>query len=348
MSARAVQIPARIHISIGAALTTFLLMAFCRAAVADQAGASAQTPVIRAQSSLVLVDVIGQDAKTGLPVRDFSKEDFHVFDNGREVPITTFDAGSATRPVIVWLTVICNEQGIPAGSARFAGNEARFRSALGHLAKGDTAGVAHWCDNGESKLDLVPADDSESSIRVLAEVLRPISFEGGTTQSDAVGEVTFRKMIRLIIQDAYRGNPQPLPVLVFLHGNHTGQPIGELNELVNDFLETSGVVFGIKDARDHRMLPLIGEQAQILHYMAKHTGGEYFNTAPAGYSAALQNILEQLHSRYEIGFIPPAIDGQRHALKVELTKEGRAKHKGVRLRFRPEYIPVAEEPEWAR
>jgi hypothetical protein len=90
---------------------------------------------------------------------------------------------------------------------------------------------------GESKLDLVPAGDSESSIRVLAEVLRRISFEGGTTQSDAVGEVAFRKMIRLIIQDAHHRNPQPLPVIVFLHGDHTGQLIGELNELVNDFLE---------------------------------------------------------------------------------------------------------------
>jgi hypothetical protein len=56
----------------------------------------------------------------------------------------------------------------------------------------------------------------------------------------------------------------------------------------------------------------------------------------------------QLHFRYQIGFIPPAIDGKRHELKVELTKEARAKHKGVRLRFRTEYIPVSEEPAWAR
>jgi hypothetical protein len=344
-----VQVPARIGVRIRIARMAFLLTALvCRTAVARQTGTSAQSPTIRAQSSLVLVDVIGQNPRTGLPVRDFSRADFLVFDNGRQVPITTFDSGSALRPVSVWLTVICNEQGIPAGSARFAGNEALFRSGLGHLEKGDTVGLAHWCDNGETKLDLAPTHDPESPIRVLAEVLRPISFEGGTSQSDAVGEETFRKMVRLIVQDAHRRNPQPLPVIVFLHGDHTGQPIGELNELVDDLLETSGIVFGIKDERDHRMLPLIGEQAQILHYMAKHTGGEYFASDPKGYSAALQSILEQLHARYEIGFIPPEIDGRRHALKVELTKEARAKHKGVRLRFRLEYIPVAEAPEWAR
>jgi hypothetical protein len=67
----------------------------------DKPGQSA----IRVQSSLVLVDVISQDPKTGLPVRDFHKNDFRVFDNQNEVPIATFEAGARfdTRPVIVWL-----------------------------------------------------------------------------------------------------------------------------------------------------------------------------------------------------------------------------------------------------
>jgi hypothetical protein len=56
----------------------------------------------------------------------------------------------------------------------------------------------------------------------------------------------------------------------------------------------------------------------------------------------------QLHFRYELGFAPPVIDGKRHQLKVELTKSAKEKRKGVRLRFRPEYIPVPEQPEWVR
>jgi hypothetical protein len=32
--------------------------------------------------------------------------------------------------------------------------------------------------------------------------------------------------------------------------------------------------------------------------------------------------------------------------RVELTKAATGEHKGVRLRYRPEYIPVREEPEW--
>jgi hypothetical protein len=330
------------------AMVVCLLLLSCNAFSAQSPNASSQKPVIRTQSSLTLVDVIAQDAKNGLPVRDLQRQDFRIFDNGQEVSMSTFDTGAGARPVIVWLTVICNEQGKEGGSANYVGNETQFRPALEHLEKNDLVGVAHWCDNGETQLDLAPAEDRDASIRALAEVIRPIPFKAGSFAADAAGEVAFRRMIRLIIQDAQRRNPQPLPVVVFLDGDHTGQPLGELKDLVGDFLETSGIVFGIKDSRYSLVLPLIGEQSQILHYMAKHTGGQYVTAMPAAYGSTLESILVQLHTRYELGFIPSAIDGKRHTLKVELTKEAGAKYKGVRLRFRPEYIPLRDKPEWAR
>ena len=292
--------------------------------------------------------VVSQDPKTGLPVRDFKKQDFRILNDEKEVPITAFDSGADTRPVILWLVVICNEGGKVAGSAEYVGNEAMFRPAFDHLDKRDTVGVAHWCDNGETQLDLPPTEDRGKPLSVLAETIKPIPFHTDG-DSDAVGEVAFRKLIRLIIQDANRRNPQPLPVIVFLDGDHTGQPHGELDQVVNDFLETTGMAFGIKDTRAPRgPLFLIGEVAQIEHYIAKKTGGQYLAAPPEHYSAALEAILTQLHSRYELGFAPPVIDGKRHQIRVELTKEARARHKGVRLRFRPEYIAVSELPAWAR
>jgi hypothetical protein len=306
-------------------------------------------PTIRVQSSLVLVDVISQDPKNGLPVRDFQQSDFRVFDNRNEVPISTFDFGAHldTRPIAIWLTVICNEQNKDGGSANYAGNESLFQPALDQLEKNDTVAVAHWCDNGETQLDVLPTTDRALPLRALADTIKPIPFIAGP-RADPAGELAFRKMVRLIIQDAHRRNPQPLPVIVFLDGDHTGQPRADLDELVNDFLETSGIVFGIKDSRYSTMFPLIGEQAQILHYMARHTGGQFFAVPPSGYATALEAIFTQLRFRYQLGFAPPTIDGRRHQLKVELTNEARARHKGVRLRFRPEYIPVPETPEWAR
>ena len=313
--------------------------------------ATAQAPTIRVQSSLVLVDVITQDRKSGLPVRDFKKGDFRLFDNRHEVRVATFDAGARydTRSITLWLVVICNESGLPkfGASAEFLGQEALFRPALNHLEPHDSVGIAHWCDNGDSQLDLLPTEDRDKAIQELSEALKPIPFEGGTSASDEAGEQAFRKLIRLIIRDAYRRNPKPLPVIVFLHGDHTGQPHGELNKLVDDFLETSGIVFGIRDYRSPNLHFIIGEQAKIMHYMAKHTGGQYFSTPSSEYERTLETILMQLHFRYQLGFIPLAIDGKRHELRVELTREAKAGHKGLRLRYRPEYIPVREEPEWA-
>lgn len=307
-----------------------------------------QTP-IRVQTSLVLVDVITQDPKNGLPVRDLKKEDFRLFDDGIEVPIYSFDAGATfdTRPFIIWLVAICNEGGKIGGSREFVGKESFFRPALDHLDKNGTVGVAHWCDNGETQLDLMPSVDHDNPIKVLAETIKPIPFHTGGS-SNRVGEDTFRKMIRLIIQDAHRRNPQPLPVIVFLDGDYTGQPIQVLDNLVDDFLETSGIVFGIKDEMSPPVPRLFYEQGEIEHYMANQTGGQYFSASSSGYAPALEEILTQLHFRYQLGFIPPAIDGKRHELKVVPTKKAQKKYKGVRLRFRPGYIPVPEVPAWAQ
>jgi hypothetical protein len=299
---------------------------------------------------LVLVDVISQAAKSGLPVRDLKKEDFRLFDDRHEVDIASFHSGAHydTRPVILWLVVICNEGGKIGGSSQFVGKEALFRPALDHLDKRETVGVAHWCDNGETRFDLPPTEDRDKPIGVLAETIKRIPFHTGG-DSDLVGEATFRKMIRNIIQDAYRRNPEPLPVIVFLDGDHTGQPREELDKLVDDFLETSGIAFGIEDSNSPDVPKLAyGHQSEILHYMADQTGGQYFSAPPSGYAAALEMILMQLHFRYELGFVPPKIDGKPHELRVQLTTEAKERYKGSRLSYRPEYVPVRVTPDWAR
>lgn len=305
---------------------------------------------IRVESSLVLIDVITQDPKNGLPVRDFKKEDFRMFNDGKELPISAFDAGARydTRPVNLWLAVICNERGKVAGSAEFMGKEELFQPALDQLDKRDTVGVAHWCDNGDTQLDLLPTNDRDSPITVLTKTILPIPFAVGGN-SNVVGEATFRKMIRLIIRDAIKRNPQPLPVIVFLYGGRGAQPADELDDMIGDILETSGIVFGIKDRLVTEESPAaIGERGHFIHYIVEQTGGQYFSVPAENYAAALETILTQLHFRYELGFVPPVIDGKRHEIKVELTKEAREQHQGVRLRHRTEYIAVREEPDWAR
>jgi hypothetical protein len=79
-----------------------------------------------------------------------------------------FDAGVRydTRAITLWLVVICNEGGLPkfGASAEFLGEESLFRPALNHLESHDSMGVAHWCDNGDSRLDLLPTEDRDKAV----------------------------------------------------------------------------------------------------------------------------------------------------------------------------------------
>jgi hypothetical protein len=161
----------------GFASIFFVVLCTSPPLLAQQVPIAEQAPTFRVQSSLVLVDVITQDHKTGLPIRDFKKKDFRLFDNRREVPITTFDTGAHdTRAITLWVVVICNESGLPrfGASAEFLGQESLFRPALNYLEGHDKVGVAHWCDNGDSELDLLPTEDRDSAIQQLAETLKPI------------------------------------------------------------------------------------------------------------------------------------------------------------------------------
>jgi hypothetical protein len=69
-------------------------------------------------------------------------------------------------------------------------------------------------------------------------------------------------------------------------------------------------------------------------------GGQYSWVTPETYATGLEEILQQLHFRYELGFEPEALDGKRHKLRVKLADAVKNQHKGVRLRYRATYVPI--------
>jgi hypothetical protein len=332
-------------------INTALSASFLLCLLTSLAPAQEEAPpsvVFHTKTQLVLVDVVAQNSKTGMPLTTLTKDDFRLFDNQHEVSMTTFDSGAHydTRPVALWLIVICNEGNKgrhgELGSGSFAGKESLFRPALNDLDQHDRVGVAHWCDDGTAQIDLRPTNDRDVAIAALARTLQPIPFQPNSMSQLRHGELTLQKLVRLIIDDAHQTNPQPLPLLMFLHSDQTGMPLEELDPLVDQLLETSGTAYGIKDADvadfPHGMLGN-GEQGSVLHYITDATGGQYFSIHPNLYATALQSVLLQLHFRYELGFKPPALDGKRHDLKVELIGAAKDQNKAARLRYRPEYIP---------
>jgi hypothetical protein len=320
-----------------------------------QAQESSTTPVFRVDSSLTLVDVIAENRKTGLRTRELlttlKREDFRIFDNGREMPIESFDIGAAntTRPIALWLIVQCDQKKPLGFNSMFMRGKTQFlKPALEHLGANDSIGVAHWCDDGNAELDLLPEHDSDAALAKVEEVLS----EKPITGKNRPGELAMQGMIRMVLKNTHETVPQRLPIFLFLYGDHCATYVDEANSIVTDLLETSGMVYGINDGTwsfdPHRMMPAIGvgpgagQISYLVHYYSGETGGEVYSTVdPKLYSAALDYILTQLHLRYTIGFKPLDLDGKRHSLTVQLTQEARKRFPSAELRFRPEYVPVA-------
>jgi hypothetical protein len=217
----------------------------------------------------------------------------------------------------------------------FAGQINLFKPGLKYLEKQDTVAVAHWCDDGQSKLDLLPTANVEQATTTLEQVLAPTR---DASHSDRLGELALQKTLQLIIDDSRASKPEPLPVVIFLYGDWSGMNRSEANHFVDELLETSAVAFGVRDRRSPHIWFLIGEQKEVAHYIATETGGQYLEATPDTYSAALQEILLQLHFRYELGFKPEMLDSQRHGLRVTLADTVKSEHKGVRLRYRTAYV----------
>lgn len=307
--------------------------------VAPPAG---EGPLFRASTSLVLVDVLTQDLNTGLPLNTLKKDDFRILDNGHEVSILTFDSGAhyGTRPIALWFLMLCNQKHWDSQGSGFMRNKGfLLRPALDHLDKRDTAGVAHWCDNGKEAIDLSPTTDRDAPIAKIEEVQHRDPTDVGTR----AGELSVQRALRLIIADARNTKPEPLPVIVFLYGDHSGLSHNEANAIVDDLLQTSAFVYGINDGSfDLNSIRYTDPNQQffIAHYFSAATAGQFFSVKPDLFATALDDILVQVHFRYQLGFKPNALDGKRHKLTVSLTDEIKTHYKSVRLVNRSEYIPA--------
>ena len=292
-------------------------------------------------SDLVLVDVIA--LKNGVPDKGLKRDDFQVFDDGHPVSIKTFDSGAqfTTRPLVLWFVVQCNMRGYEAkGSGLFTGRISRFQPALTYGEHQDRVAVAHWCDDGQSKLDLPPTKNVDEVVTAVELVLVP---GPDTKDHGRAGELALQQTLQHIVDTTRGSRPEPLPVLIFLYGDYSSMDKSEADHFIGELLETSAIAFGVRDRRSPHIWLTPGEQKEIAHYLATQTGGQYFDATPETYATALGKILQQLHFRYQLGFKPEALDGKRHKLDVKLTDSAKNQHKGVRLRFRAAYVPTRHE-----
>ena len=314
-----------------------LLLGFTNFTVAAQ-----EMPTFHSSSSLVLMDVMAQDKKTGASFEQLKLDDFEVLDNGHPVKLSSVDQGDIQmRPLSLWFVTICPELGwIDQGSGFFKDKVPLLKPALAHLNPDDTMGVAHWCDNGNVALDLAPTKNREAPLLVLEQVLRMPAIEHPWPAP--LGQVALESVMHLIGDNARRTIPQPLPAIVFIHGDQTDLPQVEARQMAERLLATSAIVCGFNNgAIDFGGSPIVPHELfNVIHFLAGETGGQVIAAKHESYADALARIVDELHHRYDLGFAPPAVDGKYHNLKVKLNEEARHKYSDLILRYRAGYVPA--------
>lgn len=294
-----------------------------------------ESTTIHVSSNLILLDVSALNAKTGALDQSLSKADFEVFEDDQPVPIRTFDSGPATRPLAVWFIVQCGE-----GSEKIPGPKIsaidipQFKPALDMLGKEDLVGVAHWCDDGNSQIDILPTSKVDDAIEALKQALAHTSETRPSLHGDG-----FWATLHSVIDNTLTLTRERFPLVILLDDNST-MSSREANYILERLLKTSTTIYGIRSDQSSRQQIRWHNNKEIstTDYLATETGGRVIFVTPATYAARLKSILDYAHSRYELGFAPAALDDQRHSLYVRLTPAAKSKHRGVTLQYRSQYV----------
>jgi hypothetical protein len=305
--------------------------------------AAQETSTFHSTSSLVLVDVIAQNKKTGEPITQLKREDFQVFDQSRMVPLRSLDIGTnQIRPLALWFVVICPERNWKdQGSSFFKGKSDLLRPAFKSLNQNDMVAVAHWCDNGDVQIDLAPTRNREVPLLTLEQVLQTPAIDHPSPAP--LGQLALQRMIQLIGDNARRTLPQPLPVVLFIHGDETDLPNKQAQQMLEGVLGTSAIAYGLNNGMIlvHRSVLGSDEQFNLVHFMAARSGGQVISVKHDGYAEALTKIIDELHFRYDVGFAPATVDDKYHDLKVELTDAAKHQYDDIVLRYRAGYVPAS-------
>ncbi len=290
--------------------------------------ASAQEkPLFRTGVSLVHVDA-EVTAADGRILDGLTKEDFRVFDERKEQPITGFAAGEEPLDLILLFDV--------SGSMRpkVAEVAAAAREGLDELRTGDRVSVmtfntrTHLIQNFTENLAKV-----ETAIH---DVLN-LEFGGGTLIQSAVDEAALRFMKE-------PRNHRRRAVLIIT--DDIGQRTRREASVVRDFWEADAILSGLivtnRAFKTLRTVGIImGPQNLLMQAgmkgIAHKTGGDAISADDPADS--FPEAMRRIRTRYSLYYpLPDAKSGSTRSIRVELTRDAGHRYPKARVRARTGYV----------
>lgn len=298
----------------------------------DDSGAEVDDEVITVDSAIVTIPVSVYD-RNGIYIPGLNKENFKIFENGKEQEIAYF--GTSDKPFTVILLLDTSS------SAYYKIEEIRSaaRSFVDQLKPADSVMVITFDSNVNILTDVT--NDRQKIFRAINRA----NFGGNTSLYDAVATSLGRRLEKIEGKKA---------IVLFTDGVDTSSrrasydstlaDADEADAMIfpiyyNTFLQARGISTGDGPMTSNPSINFPGTGGQIpkglrsedyvrgrqyLNDLADLTGGKVFRpeSTPGGLGKAFAGIAEELRRQYNIGYHPSEIgeNGERKQIRVRVNR----------------------------
>jgi len=288
------------------------------------AGTLAQQPPsppadsIRVSVDRVNVGVIVTGAR-GKFIEGLRRDDFHVFDNGAEQPITDF--APVDEPAQVLMLV---EAG-PSVYFLEAGHTQATHALLAGLSAGDHVAVAKYDTSPQILLDFTA--NKQLAEAALAKVRYYMGF----------GNLNLSRSLLAVLDSLTK--VQGKKTIVLLSTGFDTSPPDEISALLARLQNSDVRILAISLGAELRNPPPspqkkkqqpidkaaitqqgFAEADRMLSALTEATGGRvYFPNSAKNFAAVYSEVAELVRHEYSLAFVPPAHDGKSHTIEVRVS-----------------------------
>ncbi len=334
-------------------LSIVLALTLCAQTPAPaQPPAQPQPPTIKTNVTEVIVPVTVTDEK-GKFVTDLDKEDFRIFDEGKEQNIRFFTR-ERSQPVVVGFLIDLSN----ASRLHWKNYQEAAVELVQNLIPGDNPKFSGYLIGYANEAELLVNTNTDPEPMV--QKLQKLKPGGGAALYDSIYMAcTSRKLVA--------GEPiEPRRILVVIgdgHDNASKKTLDEALEIAQRNLVTiygvSTVAFGFNNENDKNLVrlaeetggrveyPLQGVYSDVSGYLStpsdegnyalKVGTGGYASALATGMFKAIGNVAGEVTTQYILRYIPDSTDSKRQFRNIVV----RVNLANVKVRARKGYYPFA-------
>jgi Ca-activated chloride channel family protein len=311
--------------------------------VCAQDPAVALAEPIRVSVDRVNVGVIVTDPH-GNFIEGLRREDFHIFDDGVEQPVTDF--ANISEPAQVLLLV---EAG-PAVYFLEAGHVRAAHALLEGLSSGDRLAVVKYDAAPQGVLDFTP--DKQAAESALNNVRYYVGFgaldlsRSLSTVLDWLDKVQGKKSIVLLSTGVDTSPPEIASALMARIKTADVRILalslsGELRQPAPDAKDSRSKKNKSHIPADKSAIAAQGfaDADRLLSALTQATGGRvFFPNSAKDFAAVYAQIAQFVRHEYSLAFAPPAHDGKIHTIEVRVTRPSGETPATYRIDHRGAYL----------